>query len=359
MKKVAIIEIGGSHTENIHSLVFLLRKQQCSIHLICNESLWKLFPDASVFDGHLLVPDSFTATSQITTFLKIRSFLKSNLIEAAIFGTTEITIIRNLIFFLPKKCIYTGIVHNAEKLESGSTMKNIIFRRVKKFIVLSNYLYENASCLSQYQVASLLPIYFPKPSGNIALNNSKNQLIITIPGSVENVRRDYIPFFKALKNYAFNEHILFVLLGKFDKEKEVAIANELESVGVWKNAFVLFNGFLDYDTFHSYIAKSACIMPLLKLENDSFYGDYRVSGSINLGLGYQLPFIMPENYQHNKDSNAYSIYYKNYQELFDLLFNKSDSLHSALNRIKLGYKDAWFNDTEKVSKQLAEFVFKS
>lgn len=359
MKKVAIIEIGGSHTENIHSLVYLLRKQQCNIHLICNEKLWKLFPDTSVFDAHLLVADSFTATSQIGAFLKIRSFLQINSIDAAIFGTTEITIIRNLIFFLPKKCIYTGIVHNAEKLESGSTMKNIIFRRVKKFIILSNYLYENASVLSQYKVASLLPIYFPKPTRNIALSHEKNKLIVTIPGSVENVRRDYIPFLNALKNYAFNEQVLFVLLGKFDKEKEVEIANELENIGEWKKAFVLFDGFLDYDTFHSYIANSACIMPLLKLENDSFYGDYRVSGSINLGLGYHLPFIMPENYQHNKDSNAYSIYYKNYQELFYLLFNKTESLYAELNRIKTVYNDAWFNDTEKVSKQLAEFVLKS
>ena len=356
MKKVLIIEVGGSHTENLYSLICLFKEQNLAVSLSCNESLFKLFPNNNEFEQSLLLPDDLSFRKQIFHFWKIRKFIQKNKFEAVDIGTTESTLTRNLSFFLPLNITYTGIIHNAKKLEKGSTIEKIVFRKVKKFIVLSNYLLNNITPLKKYRVAAFLPIYFPRVRVNEGLKKD-NEIFITIPGLVENKRRDYLSFFNTLKQYQYNKQVKIILLGKLGNEADFPFFDLLNSLNEWKNNIVYFNEYLNYETFHGYIALTDYLLPLIKTEEDSFYGNFRISGTFNLGLGYHKPFLLPNTYKENFDINAYSIFYNSYNRLFDLLINNvNNELQNETQIIQNSYKKAYFNNTEKVSKNLVDFI---
>ncbi len=124
--RVAIIEIGGSHMENVYTLVHLLHKRGCEIILVINEKLVSLVYDKQAIKSIVTVPDDILKFSvQLKEFKRLRSLLKKEQVETVIIGTTEIKPVRTLVFFLPVKNII-GIVHDASKLEKSSTFKNIL-----------------------------------------------------------------------------------------------------------------------------------------------------------------------------------------------------------------------------------------
>jgi hypothetical protein len=110
-----------------------------------------------------------------------------------------------------------------------------------------------------------------------------------------------------------------------------------------------------YDIFHQYIQQSDFILPLIKMENDTMYGLARISGSFNLGLGYKKPFLLPENYQANTDLLPYSLYYKNTNQLLDLIAN-SNSDKSSIARMEKNYNTGNFKDFNLMADQFCAFI---
>jgi hypothetical protein len=347
---VLILEIGGSHIECTYSFLHILKSKGHNVSLCCNEDLIQSFPERKLLTGELLVPNIIKPHKQLAVLWRIRQYIIRNNISHLVVNTSEIKLIRNLIFFLPSNLNCTGLVHNAKKLESGQTFIKILSKKMLKYFVLGEYLLENLQPHSVFKVAPFFPIYFPKPKPqNISKPNGEFWVII--PGSVLQSRRDYVPLLNQLKSRECRNNIRFVFLGNFDSTVSEDVALLLNGV----NNLITFNHFLDYDFFHNYMQLADVILPLIKLEGDEMYADGRISGSYNLGLAYQLPFFLPQQMHINKDLADYSIYYNSMQQLMEEL-NLIASSSTKIESIKTAYASGPFSTNQPYASEICDFI---
>ncbi len=353
INNVLILEIGGSHIECVHTMIHLLHSKQNKIYLACNEKLSNSVIEKDKLADLLLLPNDISKKQQFGIFFKLRKYITGNAIGTVVINTTEITIVRDMLLFLPK-LNYVGIVHNAAKLEKSFTLTKLIGKRVRKVFVLGNYLLQHVKPSPVFKVAPFFPIYFPPPK-HIEVKKSQSDFWIVVPGVALNKRRDYAGLLAALKKQEnFPSHIKFVLLGiydLFDTVTEKERASEW-----WQNHFITFKGFVDYNTFHSYMKLSDVVLPLLRREENDFYGDSRISGSFNLGLGYQLPFLLPVAYKQNTDLKPYSIYYKDLDEMVGTLEHFDTSFKQQQNDIKERYSNGPFNNIDAMADEVCNFI---
>jgi hypothetical protein len=320
--------------------------------LACNQKLVALFPEQDQLDGLLMLKDKFSFSEQIKAFLLIRSYIQKNKITHLIINTCELKIIRNLFIFIPKNINCTGLVHNAKKIEKSVTFTKLLSIKMKKYLVLGDFLLKNIQPFHKFQVQSFYPIYFPKATNN-NVQKPDGAFWICIPGGASHERRDYLLLIEALSKMSLPIQIKFIFLGKYYLN-EVVDKSTTESEW-WKNHIITFDEEVPYDIFHQYIQLSDLILPLIKMENDTMYGLARISGSFNLGLGYKKPFLLPENYQANTDLLPYSLYYKNINHLLDLIAeNYADK--KTINLFQQKYNSGPFKDFNVMSEQFCSFI---
>ena len=350
--KVAIVEVGGSHVETIYTIIHLLQLKGCEVSLVINQKLLPLIYDRSGIKNIKTVPDDLSKLSvQLREFGKLRSFLKKEEIETVFIGTTEIKPVRTLVFFLPVKNII-GIVHHTRKLEKGSTFKNILSLRMRKFMVLGDYLLKELKPLSKYKVVSLDAVYFP-PVKELKVIKPVHEFWVVIPGMVHSDRRDYLPLIEILSKSNLRKELKIIFLGNLPREeKEIR-----QALNTWIEApshVVTFDEYLDYDVFHSYLSQADLVLPLIKMEGDRFYNDSRTSGSLNLGLGYQKPFLLPSTYNNNTIA-PFSTYYSSHDELIDKMVSYIED-RSELVALKQHYNLKGFYNYEKQADDLMRFI---
>ena len=349
---VLLLEIGGSHIECMYSYLHLLKVKNHQVHLACNQKLVALFPEQDQLDGLLMLNNQFSFSEQIKAFFQIRSYIQKNNITHLIINTCELKIIRNLFLFIPKKINCTGLVHNAKKIEKSVTFTKLLSIKMKKYLVLGDFLLKNIQPFYKFQVQSFYPIYFPKAKNN-SVQKPNGAFWICIPGGASHERRDYLLLIEALSKMSLPIQIKFIFLGKYYLN-EVVDKSTTESEW-WKNHIITFDEEVPYDIFHQYIQLSDLILPLIKMENDTMYGLARISGSFNLGLGYKKPFLLPENYQANTDLLPYSLYYKNINHLLDLIAeNYADK--KTINLFQQKYNSGPFKDFNVMSEQFCSFI---
>ncbi|HRI19961.1 MAG TPA: hypothetical protein PLA68_03365 [Panacibacter sp.] len=349
---ILILELGGSHFENIYALLHLLKLKQCRLHLICNEKLVDLLNDKEQADNILPVPNEFTLATQLKTIFTIRRYIKEKNIDAVIIGTTEITIIRNLSFFLPKINI-TGIVHNAKKLEGSFTISKIIFRRVKKFLVFGDHVFSHLKPEQKFKVSSFFAIHFP-PVNKLLVQKQPGEKWIIFPGIVDGARRNYQQFFHELEISVLPAGTKIILLGFLNRQTQQSIETEINRLNALGKNITWFDHYLGYDLFHSYIQQADVLIPLYKTEGDSFYADTRVSGTNHLGIAYHLPFLLPESYK-NEDVKPYTVYYKDNKELMQKIkFIAGDE--TILKELKANYSNTDKFDAQKQAGKLYQFL---
>jgi len=350
MNDILIIELGGSHMENIYSIIELMNIKKCAVHFIGNKKLVPLLPEPEKLAGIAGVADEFSFNEQIRTFFFIRKYIKKHKIQFVFIGTSEITIIRNLLFFLPK-LNYTGIVHNAKKLEASFTFTKILSLRIRKFMVFGNYLLSQLKPDLLFSVAALYAVYFPKPK-NVKCVKPAGEFWVTIPGGVSEVRREYIPLLEALIKMPLLPQVKIIFLGKLYQVPEILkLINENEG----KQTLVTFDDYLDYETFHSYMLYTDVTLPLLKFDDSDFYSNKRISGSFNLGMGYNTPFLLSSNYKQNNDLAPFSIYYETMEELINTI-NRLATNSSETEEIKAMYKKCTYCSIAAQADMLFNFI---
>lgn len=354
LNNVLILEIGGSHIECVHTMIHLLHLKQHKVYLACNEHLSSSVIEKDKLAGLLTLPSQISKKQQFGIFFKLRKYINSNAIGTVIINTTEITIVRDMLLFLPK-LNYAGIVHNAAKLEKSFTLTKLIGQRVKKIFVLGNYLLQWIKPDPKFKVASLFPVYFPPPE-HVEVNKKPGDIWIVVPGVALNKRRDYAGLLAALKKQKnLPGNIKFVFLGIYDLFD--IVPEEERATEWWDNHIITFKGFVDYNTFHSYMKLSDVVLPLLRRDENDFYGDSRISGSFNLGLGYQLPFLLPKAYEQNSDLQPYSIYYNDLDEVVNRLVHFDDTVKQQQFDIKQRYKSSLFNNVDDMAGEVCNFIF--
>lgn len=349
---VLIIEVGGSHIECVHSMVQYLHLKNNSVFLACNKKLISSVAEREKIVALLELPDRPTNRQHLRIAYRLRKFILKNKIQAVVFNTTEITIVRNLLLLLPW-LNYTGIVHNAKRLEKSFTFTKIISRKMKKFFVLGDYLVSKLNAHQQFQIESFYPIYFPAIT-TFGPVKPPDECWITIPGEVFTDRRDYLSLINEVEhNNQLSANIKFILLGynHLDEETNKLLTNSSQL----KKHFITFDHYLSYDLFHSYIKQSDYILPLLKTDDDGFYGSGRISGSFNLGIGYQLPFFLPDTYRENQDIAPYSIYYKDIQHLLAII-QRTEADQTSKKQLAQTYKTGKFNNEQLLADKVYNFI---
>lgn len=349
---VLILEAGGSHIECVHTMLHLLHLRQKKIYLTCNEKLVDSVVERDKLAGLFPLPDKISGVQKLRVFVLIRRYIHKHSIGTIIFNTTEITTVRDLLLFLPKMN-YVGVVHNAAKLEKSSTLTRLMGWRVKKIFLLSNYLLQQTKPYPIFKVSVFLPIYFPAPAP-IEVEKKEGEFWIVVPGWANSSRRDYAGLIAALTHYGHGSSLRFILLGKYDLDD--IITEEMKNSDWWQKHFVVFSDFVGYDIFHAYMKKADLVLPLLKKE-DAFYAQNRISGAFNLGLGYRLPLLLPETYRPNTDLQPYSMYYKDMQELMEILLHFNTEHKEKQNDIAHQYENSPFNNLEKMADKVCDFIF--
>lgn len=351
---VLILEIGGSHIECVHTMTHFMHLKNCHVHVACNEKLIDSLIEKDKLSGILPLPDNIQSSNQINLFLRLRSYIKAKKIETVIINTVELTLVRNMLFFLPR-LNYTGIIHNAIKLEKSFTITKLVSKKVKKMLVLGNFLLDKIDPAHVFKTMAFFPVYFPEPQQN-NLVKPLGEYWIVIPGLATANRRNYEKLIKEFANSdAIPASFKFIFLGKYDLDE--IVSNEIKQAKWWRQHIITFNHFIDYNTFHSWMKLSDIVLPLIKSgDDDDFYGDSRISGSFNLGLGYQKPFLLPQSYKKNTDLQPYSIYYHGMNELIPRLQKFITNKHEQ-ESINKNYQNSLYNNIDLMADKIYNFIF--
>lgn len=348
---ILLLEAGGSHIECIYSLVHILHKKDCRVFIACNKKLVPLLIETSKIEGILELPDTILKRQHLLQSLRIRKFIQRQRITHTVINTTEISFVRDMLFVLPH-LNYAGIVHNAKRLEKSFTYTKLLSRKVKKFLVLGDYLRSLLQPHPVFNVSSFYPVYFPKVS-ELLVKKPAHEIWITVPGEASQERRDYAGLLTAIENSNIDLRVKFIFLGL---NKLNSFLNEqLQHSEKLHHHIISFHSYLSYEQFHSYMLQSDYVLPLLKNTGDDFFGNSRISGSFNLGLGYHLPFLLPASYQVNTDLLPYSIYYSDAHDLLQQLFQQ-ETVQLQAQKINEAYTSGRFNDIDNVLQDVYNFI---
>jgi hypothetical protein len=312
-EKVALIELGGSHAECLPTQIHYLKTAGYRVHLICDEAVWSQIEEKEQLAGVQVHKRQRNRLQTIATVLKIHRYFRTHKIDFMIVNTIEAATIRELcIFPFPKKLNATGVLHNAEKLTKGRTLRWIVGRRVKKFFVLSESIRQTYQPQTRYRLEAFYPVYFPKWE-HAPAHKAEDEIWITVPGAVETQRRDYAGLLQGIKERGLRPQIKIIFLGKWDERRCPELAVWLEQAGAARHQILVFKQFLTNAVFHDYIRQSDLIAPLIHPSADNrpstFYGNHRISGAFNLSFGYKIPMLIENSMSHDAVFKDTSFFY--------------------------------------------------
>jgi hypothetical protein len=347
-KNIALVELGGSHTECMHLQIEALKKSGYNVFLICNSFLFDDFPDKTEFDGYQLHQISHSIISQIKNILKVKKFLKKNNINAVVFNTAEINIIRNLLVFSPFSTInYIGIVHNGRYLERSTSCK-IISKKVKKFFVLSNIIKDNLNLKLKVKVSVFYPIYYPKyQEVNIPVKKN-GEIWITIPGNMSPSGKDLDSLLTSIENNTLNKSIHIILLGSIPVEILPEFVSRILNLSKLNN-IMMFNSRIQNDVFYTYMKHADLVMPLLHAEH---YGSFRISGSYNLAYGYQVPLYLEQELKNCSTFKNVALFYDKSQNIVEQM----NTLIENMDEIKRCKENLLTHSTYNIETQCKQYI---
>lgn len=307
--KVALIELGGSHEECMLTQMIALKSINASITLICTPEIKARNPHFEKYVDAILVVD-FTkkAWEDFKLILGINQFLKNNDFQKAVLNTAQGGHIRNLCLTAPKSVEFIGIIHTIRKFQGSFTQK-IIHRKIRKYLLLSDFLLDKITIPKKLKVESFYPLDYPEFDLKITKRHSETW--ITVVGGVENRRKDLTGFLSMLENTT-DENIKFIFLGKSDENKQEVVNFTAQIQAMKKsNQVLMFNDFIAADLFNAYIQSSDFLCPLIHPETQSAeqYISNQISGAFNLAYSYQIPLLIHESYREIKDLQNSSVFY--------------------------------------------------
>lgn len=312
MKKIAILELGGSHDECILSQLYALKSDGWHITFIGTKDIidrndsWKEFLN----DIHVIT-FPMTAIGDFQLMRSINSYLKKSGIQKVVINTAQGGHIRNLCLTAPAEIEFIGIIHTLRKFQGSFTQK-LINRKIKKYFVLNDYFLDKVKAPDGIEVRSFYPLRFPNYSTENFLKKSEGEIWVVIIGGVENRRKDLqgsVNLISKSKN-----SFRFIFLGKSDysKQEVKAFINELKEKDALERV-VLFDHFVDPKTFDAYLKNADLIWPMVHPDTPSAdqYFRNQISGAMNVSFAYKIPMLVHRSFQKEwldlKCSIAYEV----------------------------------------------------
>ncbi len=235
-----------------------------------------------------------TAKSHWDCIWDVRAYLVEHAIRLVVFNTGGGNHTRDICLVAPRGMKLVGIVHHTHKLR-GSFTQFLISFRMRKAFVLNDYLLDSVPQSKRQAFTSTYLIY-REPVRISAVEKKSGELWVGIPGEVDFRRRAYSDLLNELKHSDLHPSIRFLLLGRCAKEGDGAQLRKLIDAGGLEKHFLLFDNFLDSDTFLGYLTKCDLLAPLVHptIEFFNFYRRHQISGTYNLGFGFAKPLLMHE-----------------------------------------------------------------
>lgn len=307
-KKIALIEICGSHDECLYSQFRFLKEADIEVFFIISDNLE---PRIKHFDDNLNIfklKFNNKLSNDFLQLFKIRQYLIKNKIDTAIINTASNEIISKLVYFIPKKIKIIGIIHSLKKLTT-SFSQSLINKRIKDYFVINDYLMNYVPNLNNTKFSAFYPIYFKE--SKIEIHKDIGDFWVAIPGSIEFNRRDYLGFIHNLGNRIIPKNMKFLFLSNSkSKYSDADKIKDLIKDKPYKDNFIFFDEFIMPQKMAAYLEKSDLIIPLLN-PGVSNYHDYlnnQISGTFNLSFGFSVPMILHPDFNIIEDFQISSFF---------------------------------------------------
>ncbi|XOV66389.1 MAG: hypothetical protein ACFHU9_12255 [Fluviicola sp.] len=347
-RRIALVEIGGSHDECLLTQMHAIRSRGHKVVLITSPEIVDRNPVfADYTDAIFTVNISGLTRKQLVR--NVWKILNSQNINLAVLNTAQGKVIRDLClkaYF--SKIEFVGIIHTTRMFTESFTQK-IIHRKIKKYFLLSEFLKEKVSPQKGLSLDFFYPLRFPTTDVKVERGNQR----IVIIGGVEERRKDLTGFLEMAENFR-DSKIEFIFLGKSDLEKpEVQLfLQRIEEKGL-SNCVKTFHHFVTQKAFDAVVDSSDLILPLVHPNTPSAdqYFRNQISGAMTVSFGYKVPMMVHEAYQHIQEMRTASFYYM--QETFsDLLL---DALEKSEAKSKEMHQHPAYS-TEEQERRYADFL---
>lgn len=357
---ILIIEYNYFHDEVLIPQIDLvyknfLKNKSGNLFLITNVNILK----RKTFDVSLckmienkvrikFIKKKYNKLTKYTNFLYVMqtlSFIYKHDIDSIVFNTIDSynEDIELLLKLLPSKIKKIGILHNGDKI-------NNYYEKYDKIIVLSELV---ANFLKKEKVDYIYPLFYKYKNKSPWIN--KDKLVISIPGNIEESRRDYkfiIEFVFNNQQFCENNKIEFILLGNINSTYGKKISQLIKEKRIEK-FFKLFDAFIDYNKFIETIFKSDIVMPLIdkNVNNFSNYMNTKISASFNMAYSCNKPLLMYKDFK-NSEFEKFSFFYEDEFSLKKILKMISLNKNILNEKIELLQKESKFDYIYQSNKYL-------
>lgn len=325
---VALFEIGGSHDECLFTQLVALKRDDRDVILITDKLIYERNPHFEGYIDELKIvnTDRLGRRTRISELRYLMRYMEDRGVTHLILNTAQGDVVRDLsLIGLFSSIEFIGIIHTTRKFK-GSFTQQIINRKVRKYLLLSDYLLSTVAPPKRTRVEYFYPITFP--SIKKEEHEGRN---VTIIGGVETRRKDLKGFCQLLS--MSSSDMTFTFLGKSDDLNEDAqwMRQEIEKIGRTKQV-KLYNHFVSQEEFEKVLSQTDLILPLVHPDTPSAdqYFRNQISGAMSISFGYKIPLLIHESYQFIEEMNVASFYYNLLQGFDDVTLDQIKEKMAAM-----------------------------
>lgn len=326
-KRVAILEIGGSHDECILSQLIGLKQSGAWIVFCGTKEMFKKNSQFQYYSDEfheVVLPQSMFG--DFFAMVHLNKWFVKNKIDCVVANTAQGGHIRNLCLTASSHVKFFGIIHTI-KLLKGSFTQALISKKIKNYFVLNDTLKKYAGEQNGINIHSFYPLSYPNFYTKI--DKPQREIWIAVIGGVEYRRKDLNGFVEMAKTT--EEHVHFYFLGKSNRDSdEVKEFEKQLQLSKLSHRVHLFNNFMNEEDFDAYLKQTDGILPLVHPNTPSAdeYFSRQISGAINVAFSYKIPMMIHEHYQDWEDFDQGVIFYDS--ETFEERFQQFQQNISGL-----------------------------
>lgn len=320
-RRIALIELGDSHEETLHSQVRFLQRGGFRVHLLVAAELEPRLPETGA-DVLEVLPPCREWGSRLRALIELRRYLGRHGLDRAVLNTAEGARARDFCLTVGSGVEVFGVVHDGRKLLGGSTTQGWISRRIRSYLVLADYVERNLRAGGyRGRLHGFHPVFYPHRNEG-AVVSAPGTLTVCIPGNLAFRRRDYAGLREALAATSLDETVRLVFLGNSDAGDGPAIRSLFEEWDGHERCRFL-RGFVDPAVFYAELAAADLVLPLIDPSTPLFrnYLTYQISGTFPLAVGFRKPMLMHEAFRALEEFRDYEV------------FHADGELVPALNRL--------------------------
>lgn len=305
----ALVELGGSHDECLYSQAAFLRDGGFEVHVVVSEDLRPRVESYDTAAAIHTLPARGGEWGSLRTAWRLWRLVGIIDAELVVFNTAHGAMVRDFTLLPGSGRRLAGIVHNILKLRDSSGQK-VISRRVKRYLVLNDYLLDNRDDDLEVELDWFYPIFFPKYEV-FPVAKDPDELWACVPGRIDFKRRDYEGLLMSLAAGGVPPGLRMIFLGGFEDEATRARVADLVTATGNPERFTFREGFTDHGTFQSHVAASDLVLPLLHPGTERFheYSGVQISGAFNLAFAHRVPLLMESFFARYEAFGGNSLFY--------------------------------------------------